>query len=152
MIQKLRLQHGWSQEHLAELTGVSVRTIQRLEQGKPASPPTLKLLGAVFNVPFHELKHNDIRTTEAAMLQSEARHDVRKWRGFYFHVAQYAVVMSCLAIFNYWTYTNTKVVWVIWSALGWGLAVVFHYLGITQSFTSVGVAWRKRKVDRLLTK
>jgi transcriptional regulator with XRE-family HTH domain len=38
LIQKLRLQRGWSQEQLAELSGLSVRTIQRLERGQqPAS-------------------------------------------------------------------------------------------------------------------
>ena len=38
LIQKLRLQRGWSQEQLAVLSGLSVRTIQRLERGKtPAS-------------------------------------------------------------------------------------------------------------------
>ncbi|MFN6100724.1 MAG: helix-turn-helix domain-containing protein [Burkholderiales bacterium] len=31
MIQKLRLQRGWSQQQLADLSGLSVRTIQRLE-------------------------------------------------------------------------------------------------------------------------
>lgn len=32
IVRKLRLQRGWSQEHLAELTGVNVRTIQRIER------------------------------------------------------------------------------------------------------------------------
>ncbi len=34
LIQKLRLQRGWSQEDLAALSGLSVRTIQRLERGQ----------------------------------------------------------------------------------------------------------------------
>jgi len=33
LVRKLRLQRGWSQEHLAELVGVSVRTVQRIERG-----------------------------------------------------------------------------------------------------------------------
>ncbi|MBR0868021.1 transcriptional regulator with XRE-family HTH domain [Bradyrhizobium diazoefficiens] len=48
LIQKLRLQRGWSQEQLAQLSGLSVRTIQRLERGQPASNESLKALGAVF--------------------------------------------------------------------------------------------------------
>ena len=35
LIQKLRLQRGWSQEQLAELSGLSVRTIQRIERANP---------------------------------------------------------------------------------------------------------------------
>lgn len=44
LVQKLRLQRGWSQEQLAEVAGVSVRTIQRLERGQPGSLKTLKAL------------------------------------------------------------------------------------------------------------
>ncbi|PLL91167.1 DNA-binding protein, partial [Klebsiella michiganensis] len=32
-VKQLRLQRAWSQEQLAELAGVSVRTIQRIENG-----------------------------------------------------------------------------------------------------------------------
>ena len=37
LVQKLGLQRGWSQEQLAELSGLSVRTIQRVKRGQPAS-------------------------------------------------------------------------------------------------------------------
>ena len=43
-VKQLRLQRAWSQEQLAELAGVSVRTIQRIENGdrpgleQPADP------------------------------------------------------------------------------------------------------------------
>ncbi|WP_309247253.1 helix-turn-helix transcriptional regulator [Shewanella sp. VB17] len=33
IVRKLRLQRGWSQEHLSQLSGLSVRTIQRIERG-----------------------------------------------------------------------------------------------------------------------
>ena len=56
LIQKLRLQKGWSQEQLAELSGLSVRTIQRIEQGQKASTETLKSLAAVFETDFSSLQ------------------------------------------------------------------------------------------------
>ncbi len=37
LVQKLRLQRGWSQEQLATVSGLSVRTIQRIERGQSAS-------------------------------------------------------------------------------------------------------------------
>jgi DNA-binding XRE family transcriptional regulator len=43
-----RLQRHWSQEHLAAASGVSVRTIQRLECGKPVSVDTLSAIAATF--------------------------------------------------------------------------------------------------------
>lgn len=50
LIRKLRLQRGWSQDQLAELTGLSVRTIQRLEAGQKPGLESSKALAAVFEV------------------------------------------------------------------------------------------------------
>lgn len=52
-IQKLRLQRGGSQQQLAELSGLSSRTIQRIENGQPASVESLKSLASVCKfIPF----------------------------------------------------------------------------------------------------
>ena len=48
IIRQLRLDRGWSQEELAAISGVSVRTIQRLENGGRASLETLKCMAAAF--------------------------------------------------------------------------------------------------------
>jgi transcriptional regulator with XRE-family HTH domain len=56
LVQKLRLQRGWSQQQLAELSGLNVRTIQRIEKGQEPSVESLKSLAAVFNVEFSTLK------------------------------------------------------------------------------------------------
>ncbi|MDO5896711.1 helix-turn-helix domain-containing protein [Agrobacterium sp. Azo12] len=55
LIQKLRLQRGWSQEQLATISGLSTRTIQRLERGQPASLETMNTLAAVFEVDLSQL-------------------------------------------------------------------------------------------------
>jgi transcriptional regulator with XRE-family HTH domain len=47
IVRKLRLQRGWTQEHLAEMTGLSVRSIQRLERGQPGSLESMNSLAAV---------------------------------------------------------------------------------------------------------
>ena len=56
MIKKLRKQHHYSQEQLAILAGVSLRTIQRIESGHSASLETLKSLAAVFEIEIELLK------------------------------------------------------------------------------------------------
>ena len=56
LVQKLRLQRGWSQQQLAELSGLSVRTIQRIEQGSGATVETWKSLASVFEVDFQQLR------------------------------------------------------------------------------------------------
>ena len=37
IVQELRLKEGWSQQQLADISGLNVRTIQRIEKGQPAS-------------------------------------------------------------------------------------------------------------------
>ncbi len=54
-IQQRRLERGWSQEELARHSGLSTRTIQRIEGGNKAGLESLKCLAAVFEVPISTL-------------------------------------------------------------------------------------------------
>lgn len=45
-----RAARAWSQEKLAEMTGLSIRTIQRIEKGDQVSRETLTTLAAVFEI------------------------------------------------------------------------------------------------------
>ena len=56
MIKKIRLSKGWSQEQLAELSGLSVRTIQRLERGHSVGLESLKCIASVFELDISELQ------------------------------------------------------------------------------------------------
>jgi len=49
-IRLLRHEHSWTQEHLADATGLNPRTIQRAERGEGASVDTLMAVAAAFNV------------------------------------------------------------------------------------------------------
>jgi len=83
LIQKLRLQRGWSQEQLADLSGLSVRTIQRLERGQPASVESLKALGAAFEIDFSDLKEPEMSTTispNATTNQGLSPMKLSRWR------------------------------------------------------------------------
>lgn len=55
MLRKLRLDRGWSQEQLARLSGLNIRTIQRIERGHNAGLESLKSLAAVFEIDISEL-------------------------------------------------------------------------------------------------
>ena len=81
-IQKLRLQRGWSQQQLAELSGLSARTIQRLENGQPASTESLKSLASVFEIDFSTLSSEQNMSTHTNLQQDEqlALTKVRKCR------------------------------------------------------------------------
>ncbi|AMJ76641.1 helix-turn-helix transcriptional regulator [Alteromonas stellipolaris] len=49
-VKRLRIENGWSQEHLSKISGVSVRTIQRVENGHSSSLETRSALAAVFEL------------------------------------------------------------------------------------------------------
>lgn len=54
-LRELRGTRHWSQEQLAELSGLNLRTIQRLEAGAKVSTESLRALAAVFEVPAETL-------------------------------------------------------------------------------------------------
>jgi len=64
MIKKLRLSRGWSQEQLAQFSGLSVRTIQRIERGHNAGLESLKCISAAFNVDIIELQNKNLSEDE----------------------------------------------------------------------------------------
>lgn len=60
-----RIDKGWTQEQLAEAAGMSVRTVQRLEAGKPANLESMKCLAAVFEINVADLiKEQEMATKD----------------------------------------------------------------------------------------
>jgi transcriptional regulator with XRE-family HTH domain len=151
LVQKLRLQRGWSQQQLAELSGLNVRTIQRIEKGQEPSVESLKSLAAVFNVEFSTLKEqgmdNVISETQSAE-EILAFNQVRKLKGFYIHLAQYVLIIALLTVINALTTPNRW--WVQWVIMGWGVGVFFHWLQISERFSLFGSKWEKEQVEKRL--
>lgn len=52
---ELRQAQGWTQERLANVSGVGLRTVQRLEAGQDASLETLSLVAEALQVPVRDL-------------------------------------------------------------------------------------------------
>ena len=63
-IQERRLAKGWSQEELARHSGLSTRTIQRIESGQKAGLESLKCLAAVFETSISTLMEEQTMRTE----------------------------------------------------------------------------------------
>jgi uncharacterized membrane protein YhaH (DUF805 family)/DNA-binding Xre family transcriptional regulator len=55
LVKKLRAAKNWSQEQLSEESGLSLRTIQRLENGDNASIESVRALAEVFEIDPSEL-------------------------------------------------------------------------------------------------
>ncbi len=72
-IRQRRIESGWSQLQLAEFSGLSLRTIQRIEKGNTLTIESLKALAAVFNVDFNELTNvDDFAEVDESILDEEA--------------------------------------------------------------------------------
>lgn len=158
LVQKLRLQRGWSQQQLAELGGLSVRTIQRIESGQPASTETLKSLASVFEIEFSQLSSepdmntsNEIPTLPANTREREeqlAFKHVRKVKGFYIHLLQYVIIIGGLALINLLATPHT--LWAIFPALGWGIGLLAHAATTFEFLPFFGPDWEKRQVEKRL--
>lgn len=159
-VQKLRLQRGWSQQQLAELSGLSVRTIQRIENGSAASTESLKSLASVFEIDFSTLSSEPAmpdtptptsspsHTPSASQQEQLALLEVRKLKGFYLHLAQYVVVIAALCAIN--LLTTPHRLWFYWAALGWGIGILAHAATIFGWLPFLGVDWEKRQVEKRL--
>jgi len=150
-IRKLRLEKGWSQEQLAEMAGVSSRTIQRIENGYEVSIETIKCLAAVFEIDFNYLRQENNMSDD--ILSIEERDAIRYVRGvklFYTHAMVYACVMGFLFILNF--VTGPNYLWAAWPAAGWGILVAIHGLSVFGVVPLFSQDWEKRQIEKRLSK
>jgi transcriptional regulator with XRE-family HTH domain len=61
-IRSERERRAWSQEHLAEAAGLSLRTVQRIERSEPASFETARALASVLEIDVATLTGQKTRT------------------------------------------------------------------------------------------
>ncbi|HEX2583565.1 MAG TPA: 2TM domain-containing protein [Steroidobacteraceae bacterium] len=168
LVQKLRLQRGWSQQQLADLSGLSVRTIQRIENGQAASVETMKSLASVFEIDFKQLQPEpemNSSSHDPADVSSDstsapkpgtnyeevlAMRHVANLKDFYLRVMTYVLIMGFLTVVNYMT--SPMYWWVIWAALGWGLALLLRAVKVFGLVPFLGADWEKKQIERRLGK
>ncbi len=151
-VQKLRLKLGWSQQQLAEASGLSVRTIQRIEAGYPASTESLKSLAAVFEVDFSTLNPeqamNPTTNNLSEQQEAEAFKFVRKLRSFYLHALRYAIVTLVLLAIN--LIVTPQKMWAFWVMGGWGLGLLLHASRVFRPSGFLGPHWERQQVEKRL--
>ncbi|PMN72426.1 2TM domain-containing protein [Enterovibrio norvegicus] len=152
IIRKLRLQRGWSQEQLSEMSGLSVRTIQRIERGDKPGLESLKSLAAVFDVQVSDLQKEpepdmpaDVKITEE---ETRVINQVREIKGFYSHLMTYALVIAGLFILNYMS--SPEYIWAWWPAMGWGIGIISHGLSAFEVLNFFGADWERKQVEKRL--
>ena len=151
IVQQMRLKKGWSQQQLADLSGLNVRTIQRIERGQSASLESFKALGAAFDVDFSELQEEAVRDIARTPEQAEialAFSQVRAIKKFWIGVTVYLIVVGGLATIN--LMTHPKVLWFLYTAGIWGAVLLLRGLVVYNVIPWLGPQWEKRAVERRL--
>jgi len=156
-IQKRRVDHGWAQEDLALHSGLSVRTIQRIEAGKRASLESLKCLAAVFETSVSELVEEQamISTTSVdqkinAQVEKNAIAYVQNVRAFHMNWIAYLIIMPLLVVLN--LILSPEFLWVVIVGLAWGFSIPLHGAVIFRMFKVFSGEWEqkefKKQMDR----
>ena len=128
-IKRWREERLWSQEHLADLAGVGLRTVQRIENGESASRDSVAALAAAFNVDAAALTVNT--EAEAAVEgEKKARKALAGLRlGFFINLACWVFGMILFAAIS-WSDGNSTfemlapAIWWTVGIAGFGLTVV----------------------------
>ena len=150
-VKAMREANDWSQEQLAEMAGLSTRTIQRIERGQRAGLESWKSLAAVFETTIRDLQgENDMNTTventRLAEEETRALQEVRRLRGLYIGFMYYAAVMLLLVVVNW--LTSPDYWWVIWPALGWGFGIALRGVTLFTPWRILGDDWERREVEK----
>jgi transcriptional regulator with XRE-family HTH domain len=130
-VKSLRLARAWSQEQLAELASLSVRTVQRIENGEQASLETLSALAAAFDVTVTDLSDQQTQpeALPGAALDTrieDAKSRVAKESAFLRRLVTWALMSVALAAIN--QFTSPGYYWFIWPVAVWGGLLVVRGL------------------------
>jgi transcriptional regulator with XRE-family HTH domain len=158
IVKKLRLQKCWSQEQLSQFSGLSVRTIQRIERGQQPSLESLKSIAAVFQININDLQpekdmtnHNTDSNKKATQLDIEekkAMEYVEGIKGFYQNLFTYFIVIGCLTAIN--LFVSPEYLWVFWCAGGWGIGIILHGIQVFEIFSLFSPEWEKKAIEKRL--
>ena len=123
-IRRWREERYWSQEHLADIAGIGLRTLQRLEDGQQASRESVIAVAAAFGVEAIALTV-DTRIDQARKALDKKLNDAAAFRlSLFIHAAGYVVGMLVFAGISLGiggTHFVMK-----WPAIWWTVGIVAH--------------------------
>jgi transcriptional regulator with XRE-family HTH domain len=125
-IKRWREERHWSQEHLAELAGLGIRTIQRIENGEPASRESLTALAAAFNVEAIALCIDPETEADEILQQRNTEVAAALRLSFLIHLVGYAMGMVVFAAISFGMGSFVMK----WPALWWTVGLAGHAVPI----------------------
>jgi len=146
IVRKLRMERGWTQEQLAQLTGLSVRSIQRIEQGQSCSLETQNAIAAVFGIERSILNSEGTSTNETALRPGHlaAILYVKGLRGFFGHVYLFGAFVAAGFVIG------IREPAVFWCLVGWSIGLLSHGLTAFGFLNVVSSDWERRQIEKRL--
>ncbi|MFT5848393.1 helix-turn-helix domain-containing protein [Psychroserpens sp.] len=141
-IKKMRLERHWSQDQLSEMSGLSIRTIQRIENGENAGLESLKSLAAVFEI---SITDSD-KTKEIEQIRKEEEY-VQNVKGFY----KLLVISILSLVVPFIIAVNDSSNWIVffWILLSWGVILGIYSLNV---FDLYGEEWKRKMINKKFKK
>jgi transcriptional regulator with XRE-family HTH domain len=139
---KMRLERHWSQDQLAIMSGLSIRTIQRIENGENAGLESLKALAAVFEI---NITDSD-KTQEREQIRKEEEY-FQNIKGFYKLLA--ISILSLVTPFIMAIYDSSSWSIFLWILLSWGVILGIYSLNVFDFF---GEEWKMKMIDKKFKK
>ncbi len=134
---KLRVEHKWSQEQVAEMTGLNVRTIQRIEKGEPASVETTKAINVLFEVDFVPDDNAEIINQAKA----EEKY-IQNLKGMYKVIAA-GILSLLLPLYQAIMGSSWKTF--LWVFLSWIVILIIYSIGRFEFFND---NWRAKMIKK----
>ncbi|WP_039058629.1 helix-turn-helix domain-containing protein [Enterobacter sp. Bisph1] len=149
-VKALRLARAWSQEQLAEMAALSVRTVQRIENGDQPSLETLSALAAVFGVSVTALSGQCEAGEEGLDQRIHAARERLAAEGGFWRALVSAMVV-CVVLFFLNRSLSPQSYWSLWVAAIWGGLIAVKGLRIFV-FARLINQWQEQRLQRLLRK
>jgi hypothetical protein len=83
--------------------------------------------------------------TEREIIE-KAQKRVKDKKDFYSHLTSYIITISFLFLIN--ILTSPVYLWVVWPALGWGIGLAFHAIGVFGIFGSTDEEWEEKELRK----
>ena len=117
-IKHQRDMRGWSQEDLAAASGVSARTIQRIEKGQTPGPETIRSIASAFGTDVETLRKGHEMEPHIDPAKEE------NVKGLLLHLIVFAVLLPILALVAvlFTPYPG----WIGWVAVFWLVGLGLH--------------------------
>ncbi|HCY97270.1 helix-turn-helix domain-containing protein [uncultured Polaribacter sp.] len=141
-LKEMRLKRHWSQEQLAEMSGLSIRTIQRIENGENAGFESLKSLAAVFEIVLVDSDKEEERT----QIREEETY-IQNIKGFYKLLAIAILSLIAPVILAINDASNWGVFF--WLLLSWIVIIGIYTLNVFDFF---GEEWKQKLIQKKFKK